>query len=83
MACPRTGSGKIIEAMRAERYRFQPARRMLDPEKEREEKARSGCRHGRISSSAKWSACYWKRITSRSSPTIRTVSVPAGAATPH
>ena len=46
-------------------------------------RARWGCRPGRTSWSAKWSACCWRRTTSRSSPTAPTVSVPAGAATPR
>src|ERR1039458_8362136 len=45
--------------------------------------ARSACQHGRISWSARWSACCLRRTTNRSSPTALTVSVPAGDATPH
>ena len=41
------------------------------------------CHRGRTSCSAKWSACCWRRTTSRSSPTAPTVTAPAGAATPH
>ena len=40
------------------------------------------CRHGRTSCSAKWSACCWRRTTSRGSPSTPTVTAPAGVATP-
>ena len=36
MACPRRKIEQIIAAMRGERYRFAPVRRVLDPEEERE-----------------------------------------------
>jgi hypothetical protein len=73
---------KIIEAVRSERYRFSPARRVLIPKKNGK-CARWDCRHGRISSSARWCASSWKRITSRRSPTVRTGTALAGAATRH
>ena len=61
---------------------LQPGPTDLHPEEERESCARWGCRRGRTSSSARWSACCWRRTTSRRSPTIRTGSGPAGDATP-
>ena len=63
----------IIEAMRHERYRFAPARRVFIP-KRTGNCVRSACRHGRINWSAKWCACSLRRTTSRSSPTGRTGS---------
>ena len=45
--------GRIIDAMRHERYRFQPVKQGLHPEEERQNCGRSACRHGRISSSAR------------------------------
>src|SRR4051812_12240218 len=35
-------------------------------------KGRWACRPGRTNSSAKWSACFWRRTTNRSSPTGHT-----------
>ena len=75
--------GRIIDAMRHERYRFTPGPAGLHPEEEREDCARWACRPGRTSSSARWCACCWRRTTSRRSPTAPTGSVPAGAATPR
>src|SRR5258708_34775727 len=43
---------QIIEAIRCERYRFSPARRIYIPKKNGR-LARSACRHGRINSSAR------------------------------
>ena len=57
--------GRIIDAMRHERYRFSPVTAGLHPEEEREDYARSACRPGRTNWSAKWSACCWRRTTSR------------------
>ena len=74
---------QIIEAMRHERYRFAPARRVLHPEKEREAAAARACRHGQISWSAKWCASCWRPTTSRSSLTARTGSGKGAGATPR
>ena len=57
--------GRIIDAMRHERYRFSPGPAGLHPEEEREDCARWGCRPGRTSWSARWCACCWRRTTSR------------------
>ena len=73
---------QIIEAMRHERYRFPPARRSTS-RRRTGSCARWACRHGRTSSSAKWSACCWRRTTSRRSPTIRTGSGQDEDATPR
>src|SRR5690349_21246152 len=54
---------QIIEAMRHERYRFSPARRVYVPKKNGNS-APSACRHGPTSWSAKWSASCWRRSTS-------------------
>ena len=45
--------------------------------------ARSGCRPGQTSWSARWCACSWRRTTSRSSLAGRTVSGKGGAAIPR
>ena len=66
----------IIEAMRHERYRFAPARRVLIPKKNGKMRPLGTADHGRINSSAKWCASCWRRTTSRRSPAIRTVSGP-------
>src|SRR5215207_6954954 len=57
---------QIIEALRHERYRFSPARRVYIPKKNRKLRP-SACRHGPTSWSAKWSASCWRRSTSRGS----------------
>ena len=74
--------GRIIDALRHERYRF---RRSGGSTSRRRtgRRVRWGCRPGRTNSSAKWSACCWRRTTSRHSPTGPTGSVPVGAATPR
>jgi hypothetical protein len=46
-------------------------------------KDRWACRPGRTNSSAKWSACCWRRTTSHGSPTGHTGTDPIVAATPH
>ena len=75
--------GRIIDALRHERYRFSPVKRVYIPKKSGRSCGRSACRPGRTSWSARWCACCLRRTTSRSSLTDRTVSVPAGAATPR
>ena len=45
--------GRVIDALRHERYRFRPARAGLQSEEELFENKRSACRRGRINSSAK------------------------------
>ena len=45
--------GRVIDALRHERYRFRPARRVYIPKKNSRKHARSACRRGRINSSAK------------------------------
>ena len=72
----------IIDAVRHERYRFSPVRRVYIPKKNGKVR-RWACQPGRINSSAKWCDSCWRRITSRSSPAAPTGSVPAGAATPR
>ena len=74
--------GRIIDALRHERYRFAPVKRVHIP-KRAAAQGRSGCRPGATSSSARWCASCWRRTTSRGSPVPRTGSVPAGAATPR
>jgi retron-type reverse transcriptase len=59
--------GRLIDAVRHERYRFSPARRAYIP-KRTGSCARWACPPGRISCSAKSCACCWRRTTSRSSP---------------
>ena len=71
----------IIAAMRHERYRFAPARRVLIP-KRTGNCARSACRPGRISWSARWSASCWRRTTSRSFPAGHTGSEKGAAVIP-
>ena len=44
---------RIIDALRYERYRFTPARRIYI-DKKNAKKRPLGCRHGRINCSAKW-----------------------------
>ena len=66
-----------------ERYRCAAGEAGLHPEEERRRSARSACRPGRTSWSARWCACCLRRTTSRSSPTVPTGSGPAGAATPR
>ena len=60
-----TRSARIIEALRHERYRLSPVTADLHPEEEREDAGRWACRPGRTSWSARWSACCWRRTTSR------------------
>ena|SRR5690348_1688886 len=73
---------QIIELMRYERYRFSPARRIYIPKKNGSS-APSGCRHGPVSLSAKWSASCWRHTMSRGSRTVPTGSVKAADATPR
>jgi len=75
--------GRVIDAMRHERYRFLPARRVYIPKKKGRKKRPLDCRHGRTSSSVKWYVCCWRRTTSRVSLLVRTVSGLAGVATRH
>ena len=75
--------GRIIDALRHERYRFQPVKRVYIPKKNGRKCGRSGCRHGPINWSAKWCASCWKRTMSRGFPDGPTVSVPDGDATPR
>ena len=74
--------GRIIEAMRHERYRFQPVRRVTSRRRTGRH-ARWACLPGRTNSSGKWCACCWRPTTSPRSPTGPTDSGPAGAATPR
>jgi hypothetical protein len=75
--------GRVIDAMRHERYRFLPARRVYIPRRRGRRNDRWGCHRGRTSSSGKWSVSCWRHTTSRGSLPVRTVSVPAVAATRH
>ena len=73
---------QIIEAMRHERYRFSPVRRIYIP-KRTGNCGRWDCRHGRTSSSGRWSASCWRRTTNRRSPIVRMGSGPEEDATPR
>ena len=64
---------EVIGQMRRERYRFAPAR-ASGSRRRPGSCARWGCRRGRTSWSARWCACFWKRITSRGFPAGRTGS---------
>jgi hypothetical protein len=74
--------GRIIVALRHERYRFQPVKRTYIP-KRTGRGDRWAYRPGRINSSVRCSASYWRRTTSHGSPAVHTVSVPAEDATRH
>ena len=73
--------GRIIDAMRHERYRFRPVDCIS--RKRTERPVRWGCRPGRTSSLARWCACCWRRITNRRFPTAPTGFAPVGAVTPR
>src|SRR5713101_1252166 len=73
---------QIIGAMRRERYRFSPARRVYIP-KRTGNCVPSACRHGPTSWSAKWSACFLRRTTSRGFLTGRTDSGKDEGVIPH
>ena len=71
----------IIDAMRHERYRFSPVRRVYIPKKNGK-LTRLACLPGRINSWAKSCVCSLRRTTSRGSPIVRTVSVLVEDVTP-
>jgi hypothetical protein len=73
---------QIIELMRYERYRFSRPAAFIS-------RKRTGssvlwdCRRGPVNWPARWCACSWRRITSRSSRTSLTGSGKAADATPR
>ena len=74
----------IIDALRHERYRWTPVRRIYIEKKGTEEEAPAGVADV-VGQAAAGSdpLCCWRRITSRSSPTAPTVSARAGVVTPR
>ncbi len=75
---------QIIELMRYERYRFSPARRIYCISRKRTgSSVLWDCRRGPINWSARWCACSWRRIMSRSSRTSPTGSGKAADVTPR
>ena len=74
---------RIIDALRHERYRFSPVRRMLHPEKEREDASAGPADVVGQASRRGGAPAVGGVLRADSSPTAPTVSVPAGAATPR
>ena len=79
-ACGETADGmsegkidEIIAAMRGERYRFAPVRRVLIPKKNGTLRP-LGLPSWSDKLTGKWCACYWRHITSRSFLAVRMAS---------